>query len=312
MNKKLFGRDDRQTRLEDLYRRAEQGGDLGDVDPELLQAFAADQQLREQLGRIASGTAPASPDTGRAALLVAVARQRSESPRKERRPMIGQFLRARRGLALLAAAGIFAGGAVTVGASGGVTGAASNANEVLATLHVPHKGHGHGHENSNAGNKPDDAGTPEPEGTKRAVQGIPTDNPQHHPADDDGVCDKGETIVKTVPSGVAVNVPCQAAKEHGQGGEHGNSQDKGDKGKDEDKTPDADKTPEASETPGADDGVGSEHGNSQGKGDKTPEADETPEPNDSQGNGHGNGQGKGDKTPDADEAEPLEHAGEGR
>jgi hypothetical protein len=301
MNKKLFGQDTRQAQLQELYRRAEQGGDLGDVDPALLQAFAADQQLRQQLGRVASGSAPANPATGRAALLVAVARQRSASPAEERRTMIGQFLRARRGLALLAVAGIFAGGAVTVGASGGVTGAATNANEVLATLHVPHKGHGHGHGNSNAGDKPDESGTPKAEGTKRAVEGIPTENSQHHPADDDGVCEQGETIVKTVPSGVAVNVPCQTAKEHGQSGEHGNGQDKADK------TPDADKTPEADETPGAEGGVGGEHGNSQGKGDKTPEA------NDSQGNGHGNShgnsQGKGDKTPEADE---TEQSGEGR
>ena len=294
MNKKLFGRNGRQAQLQDLYRQAEQGGDVGDVAPELRQAFAADQQFMQQLGRVASESAPDSPETGRAALLVALARQRSESPGEEHRTMIGQFLRARRGLALLAVAGMFAGGAVTVGASGGVSGAASNANEVLATLHVPHKAHGHGHGNSIAGDKKDDSGTPEAEGTKRAVQGIPTENPQHHPADDDGICEKGETIVKTVPSGVAVNVPCQAAKDHGQG--------KGDKTKDEDKTPEAD------ETPGA--------GHGQGEIDKTPEADETPEAgetpdaNETPGVG-GNGHHKGDKTPDANETEPVEHSGNG-
>lgn len=32
MSKKLFGRDGRQARLQDLCRRAEQGGDVGDVD----------------------------------------------------------------------------------------------------------------------------------------------------------------------------------------------------------------------------------------------------------------------------------------
>jgi hypothetical protein len=276
MNKKLFGQDTRQAQLQELYRRAEQGGDLGDVDPELLRAFAADQQLKQQLGQFASESAPANPAIGRAALLAAVARQKSESLEEERTTMIGQLLRARRGLALLAAAGIFAGGAVTVGASGGVGNAAGNANDVLAAIHAPHKGHGHGHENSNAGDKPDESGTPKAEGTKRAVEGIPTENPQHHPADDDGVCEKGETVVKTVPSGVAVNVPCQTAEDHGQGNSQGKS----------DKTPGADKTPEADETPGANHGQGSEHGNSQGKGDKTPEADATEPTEDSDGAVH--------------------------
>lgn len=301
MNKKLFGRNGLEAQLQELYRRAEQGEDLGDVDPELQQAFAADQQLRQQLGHFASESAPANPAIGRAALLAAVAHQRNESRQEDRNPMIAKLLGARRGLALFAAAGIFAAGAVTVGASGGVSGAATNANEVLATLHVPHKAHSHGHGNSNAGGKPDDSGTPEAEGTRRAVQGIPTENPQHHPADDDGICEKGETIVKTVPSGVAVNVPCQTAKDHGEG--------KGDK------TPGANKTPKAGETPEADETPGANHG--QGKVDKTPEANETPEAgetpdaNETPGVG-GNGHHKGGKTPDANETEPVEHSGEGQ
>ena len=277
MNKKLFGRDGGQPQLEDLYAQAEQGGDLRDVSPELHQAFAADQQLRLQLGRVASSNAPADQAIGRAAFLSAVARQKSESLEEERRPMIGQILGAR-GLALLAAAGIFAGGAITVGASGGVTGAAGNANDVLATLHVPHTGHGHGHGhgNSNGGGKPDDSAAPAAEGTQRAVKGIPTENPQHHPADADGICDKGETIVKTTPSGVAVNVPCQTAKDHGQG--NGNSHG--------DKTPDANETPEANETPQAD---------------ETPEANETPQAHDDGDHGQAGTHGHGDKTPEPEE-----------
>jgi hypothetical protein len=126
--------------------------------------------------------------------------------------MIGQLLTTR-GLTLLAAAGIFAGGAATVGASGGVSGAADNANSVLSALHITHKSQDEG-QNNPGGQTADE---PTAEGTSRAVEGIPTANAQHHPADDNGVCDKGETIVKTVPSGVAVNVPCQAGEDHGQG-----------------------------------------------------------------------------------------------
>ena len=50
--------------------------------------------------------------------------------------------------------------------------------------------------------------------------GIPDDNPSHHPEDGDGECEKGETVIKTTPSGKRVNVPCQAA-EHGHGGDDG-------------------------------------------------------------------------------------------
>lgn len=171
--------------------------------------------------------------------------------------MIGQRLGAR-GLAVLAVAGLFAGGAATVGASGGVGGAADNASEVLSTLHIPHKTHGHG--NGHAGDRtPDDASAPSAEGTQRAIKGIPTDNPQHHPADSDGTCDKGETVVKTTPSGVQVNVPCQTAEDHGKGT----------------KTPKAGKTPKADKTPEAN------------EANETPEADETPDAEETPGaNGH--------------------------
>ena len=42
------------------------------------------------------------------------------------------------------------------------------------------------------------------------MRGIPDSNPSHQPNDDDQ-CDKGDTEVKTTPSGVQVVVPCQAA-----------------------------------------------------------------------------------------------------
>lgn len=276
--KKLFGRNGRQAQLEELHRAAERGGDLRDVDPELQQEVAADRQLMQQLGRFASESAPADPSVGRATFLSAVARQRSESVEKGRTPMIGQLLGGR-GLALLAAAGIFAGGAVTVGASGGVGNAAGNANDVLSTLGVPHTGHGHG----NAGSATQVSGTPTAEGTQRAVEGIPTENPQHQPANADGTCDKGETIVKTTPSGVAVNVPCQVGEDHGQG--------KGDK------TPDASETPEANATESNDD-----HGKGRDNGDKTPEATERPEASETP---------EANETPRANATESRGHSGEG-
>jgi outer membrane biosynthesis protein TonB len=50
----------------------------------------------------------------------------------------------------------------------------------------------------------------------RDVVGIPDDNPSKQPENGDGVCEKGETVIKTTPSGKQVNVPCQAvAKSHG-------------------------------------------------------------------------------------------------
>ena len=62
-------------------------------------------------------------------------------------------------------------------------------------------------------------GTEGPE-SERTIKGIPTDNPNHHPDNGDGVCEKGETAIKTTPSGVKVNVPCQAAG-HTNNGDHG-------------------------------------------------------------------------------------------
>ena len=63
---------------------------------------------------------------------------------------------------------------------------------------------------------PDDA-TPTPEATgtpggeeEDDTRGIPDSNPSKHPEDGDGVCEKGETVVKTTPSGNKVTVPCHA------------------------------------------------------------------------------------------------------
>jgi hypothetical protein len=48
--------------------------------------------------------------------------------------------------------------------------------------------------------------------SERDVVGIPEDNPEHQQDNGDGDCDKGETAVKTTPSGNEVRVPCQAVK----------------------------------------------------------------------------------------------------
>jgi hypothetical protein len=88
--------------------------------------------------------------------------------------------------------------------------------------------------------------TPSPEATAtggdkddnhdRDVKGVPTSNPAHHPGDDDGNCDKGETEVKTTPSGTQVDVPCQAAGDHhgqtGGGERNGSRHGGGDDGDD--------------------------------------------------------------------------------
>ncbi len=60
-------------------------------------------------------------------------------------------------------------------------------------------------------------------GAPSDVHGIPAGNPNHHPDDGDGVCEKGETIIKTTPSGNKVNVPChvQGGNGNGNGNGHG-------------------------------------------------------------------------------------------
>lgn len=58
--------------------------------------------------------------------------------------------------------------------------------------------------------------TPEAEDTndgddeERDIRGIPDSNPVKSHENGDGVCDKHETVIKTTPSGVQVNVPCNA------------------------------------------------------------------------------------------------------
>jgi hypothetical protein len=67
--------------------------------------------------------------------------------------------------------------------------------------------------------------TPTPGEGQRDVVGIPDSNPSKQPEDGDGVCEKGETVIKTTPSGKQVNVPCQAVKSHGNKAGHGDDEE---------------------------------------------------------------------------------------
>jgi len=79
------------------------------------------------------------------------------------------------------------------------------------------------------------------------VRGIPDDNPSKEPEDGDEECEKGETVVKTTPSGVQVNVPCNAVHKKHDDGElrHGESDDADDD--DEDDEDDGEDDEEAEE-----------------------------------------------------------------
>ena len=234
MNKKIFGRDRREAELQDLYRQAEQGGDVPDMAPELQGVFAEDQQLMQQLGHLAHRSAPVNPMIARATLLAAVARQRSESLKAGRGPVLGRLMTGR-ALALLATAGIFAGGAVTVGASGGAGSAAGN---VLTALHITERTPNKPGTQVDRIDQPGGPATPAAEETKPAVGGVPTANTQHQAADTTETCDRSETIVKTMPSGAAVNAPCQT----------GSNRDQGDGSSHSDRTRGAGEAPEANAT----------------------------------------------------------------
>ena len=63
--------------------------------------------------------------------------------------------------------------------------------------------------------------TPTPGNGQRDVVGIPDDNPSHQPDDGDGLCEKGETVIKTTPGGNLVNVPCHSVEPGPPGFSHG-------------------------------------------------------------------------------------------
>lgn len=78
-----------------------------------------------------------------------------------------------------------------------------------------------GEPEATATGEPEATATSEPEATpteddggeEDGIHGIPDSNPAKHPEDGDGICEKGETVVKTTPSGNQVNVPCNAVKD---------------------------------------------------------------------------------------------------
>jgi hypothetical protein len=80
----------------------------------------------------------------------------------------------------------------------------------------------HGRSGDAPGHNPQSDQEPESGEPPRDIKGIPDENPVHKPADSDGECEKGETVVKTTPAGTNVNVPCQAAKHDGLGHGSGN------------------------------------------------------------------------------------------
>jgi len=82
----------------------------------------------------------------------------------------------------------------------------------------------HGRSEEAPGHNPQSDHEPESRGAPREIKGIPDENPVYEPADGDDECEKGETRVKTTPSGTQVNVPCHAAEHtnagHGVGNPH--------------------------------------------------------------------------------------------
>ena len=78
---------------------------------------------------------------------------------------------------------------------------------------------------------PEATATPGDDDDEDDTHGIPDSNPSKQPNDDD-VCEKGETEIKTTPSGNRVNVPCHVADK----GEHEQNKNKhdADDGDDED------------------------------------------------------------------------------
>lgn len=130
--------------------------------------------------------------------------------------------------ALLATHKVAAGIAIAILASGAAVGT------FAAQDKLPGQAHGIVLSTSDAsptaGSQVDATNTPAPSPTS-AIRGIPTTNPAHDMAETPGACERGDTAVKTTPSGVQVNVPCQAIHNA--------------------ETPEADKTPGPDENKGA-------------------------------------------------------------
>jgi hypothetical protein len=109
---------------------------------------------------------------------------------------------------LLLANKLAAGVAVAVLATGATVGTFAAQDKLPGQSHEPSP-HATASPAANTSEQPAASITP------RAVKGIPTGNPQHPLPT--GTCENGEAAIKTVASGVAVTVPCQAIQQGGNG-----------------------------------------------------------------------------------------------
>lgn len=98
-----------------------------------------DADLIEALRSASQSLQPYHVEEGRERLLRAVAEQRAATRRTQKASPMFDLLLGRKRLALVAAGVLAVGAASAVGASGGVSDAAGNVNDVLAALHVTDK-----------------------------------------------------------------------------------------------------------------------------------------------------------------------------
>ena len=171
MRLRHFTRNTRHQQLCDLYRSAEQGSLTVEADQPSSQAFEADQELITRLTQLAAQAEPADPALQRATLLARVARKKSQP--EEEIPMIRQLLQ-KRTVAVVAAATLLLGGAVGVGATGGVSDVAGNVADVLAELNITDRTPDAAYAQIDAIQQPDGPASPDASGS--AVDGMETAN----------------------------------------------------------------------------------------------------------------------------------------
>jgi len=121
------------AQLEELYRAAEAGQPLPEVDPEVLAAFESDRSLIERVAGSQSSAASESAAFAREALLSRVAQQAQGREIQEVTPMLAAIFR-KRTLAIAGAAFLIIAVAATAGASGTVNHVNDGLNDVLGTL----------------------------------------------------------------------------------------------------------------------------------------------------------------------------------
>jgi hypothetical protein len=125
--------------------------------PERSEDTSDDSALIERLQSLTSSLQPGQVEAGRERLLRAVAERRAASSPRERTTPLALML-GRKRLALVAAGVLAIGTAGAVGASGGVSDAAGNVNDVLAALHVTDRTPDVADEHINDGGQPGEGG----------------------------------------------------------------------------------------------------------------------------------------------------------